>query len=47
MTGTTTETVIRVCRHLKEEGVIESARGKLIIINPVKLRQLSEELPKK
>jgi len=44
MTGTTTESVIRICSHLKEKGVIESARGKLIIIDPPKLRQLSEEI---
>ncbi len=46
MTGTTTETVIRVCGHLKEQGIIESTRGRINIINPEKLRQLSEEMQK-
>ncbi len=44
MTGTTTETVIRVCHHLKEDGIIESARGRLVIKDPARLRQLSEEV---
>jgi CRP-like cAMP-binding protein len=46
MTGTTTETIIRICGQLREKGIIESARGKIIIADPVQLRQLGEKLPK-
>lgn len=45
MTGTTTETVIRILSHLKEESVIQSARGKIIIIDDKKLRMLCQESP--
>jgi CRP-like cAMP-binding protein len=45
MTGTTTETVIRVFSHLKEEDIIQSARGKIIIVDDKKLRMLCQESP--
>ena len=45
MTGTTTETVIRVFSHLKDSNIIESVRGKIIIVDDVKLRQLCNEIP--
>ncbi|MCJ7764122.1 MAG: helix-turn-helix domain-containing protein, partial [Dehalococcoidales bacterium] len=46
MTGTTAETVIRICCHLKEKNIIRSVRGKIIIADPVQLQQLGEELQK-
>lgn len=45
MVGTTTETAIRVMSHLKDRGIIRSARGKVIILNEEKLRLLSEGPP--
>ena len=45
MAGTTTETAIRVMSHLKERGIIRSARGKITILDEVKLRLLSEGPP--
>jgi CRP-like cAMP-binding protein len=45
MTGTTTETAIRVMSRLKESGVIRSTRGKVIILDKEKLRLLSEGPP--
>jgi len=45
MTGTTTETVIRILSHLKEENIISSVRGEIIIIDDKKLRMLCQELP--
>ena len=45
MTGTTTETAIRVMSHLKGWGIIRSVRGKVIILNEEKLRLLSEGPP--
>ncbi len=45
MAGTTTETAIRVMSHLKDRGIIRSARGKVIILNEEKLRLLSEGPP--
>ncbi|MEE8470580.1 MAG: Crp/Fnr family transcriptional regulator [Dehalococcoidia bacterium] len=45
MTGTTTETTIRVMSRLKEGGIIRSARGKTIIFDETKLRLLSEGPP--
>ena len=45
MAGTTTETAIRVMSHLKERGIIHSVRGKVIILDEVKLRLLSEGPP--
>lgn len=45
MAGTTTETAIRVMSHLKDRGIIRSARGKVIIRDLEKLRLLSEGPP--
>ncbi|MFC1862284.1 Crp/Fnr family transcriptional regulator [Chloroflexota bacterium] len=45
MTGTTTETAIRVTSSLKERGIIRSLRGKVIILDKEKLRLLSEGPP--
>ena len=46
MTGTTTETVIRVLSHLKDRGIISPARGKVTICDKEKLRLLSEGPPR-
>lgn len=45
MSGTTTETTIRVTSQLKERGIINSVRGKIIILDETKLRLLSEGPP--
>ena len=45
MTGTTIETAIRVMSRLKDGGIIRSVRGKIIILDEVKLRLLSEGPP--
>ena len=45
MTGTTTETVIRIFSNLKEENIICSERGKITIIDEDRLKQLCHELP--
>lgn len=45
MAGTTTETAIRVTSRLKDEGIIRSVRGKIIILDKAKLRLLSEGSP--
>jgi len=45
MTGTTTETAIRVMSQLKDRGIIRSTRGKVIILDKEKLRLLSEGPP--
>jgi len=42
MAGTTAETAIRVTSHLKDEGILRSTRGKIIILDEAKLRLLSE-----
>ncbi len=44
--GTTMETAIRVMSHLKDRGIIRTARGKVIILNEEKLRLLSEGPPR-
>jgi CRP/FNR family transcriptional regulator len=46
MTGTTTETAIRTMGHLKERGIISTARGKITIVNSEKLRLLAEGRPR-
>ena len=46
MTGTTTETVIRICSQLKKKNIIRAVRGKIIIADPIQLQQLGEELPR-
>ena len=45
MSGTTTETAIRVMSHLKDRGIIHTVRGKVIILDDEKLRLLSEGPP--
>ncbi len=45
MTGTTTETTIRVMSHLKDRGIIRSVRGTVIILDEEKLRLLGEGPP--
>ena len=45
MAGTTTETTIRVMSQLRERGIIRSVRGKVIILDDVKLKLLSEGPP--
>ncbi|HUV52922.1 MAG TPA: Crp/Fnr family transcriptional regulator [Dehalococcoidia bacterium] len=45
MSGTTTETAIRVMSRLKEGGIIRSVRGKTVILDELKLRLLSEGPP--
>ena len=42
MAGTTTETAIRFMGRLKDEGIIRSIRGKVIILDEIKLKLLSE-----
>jgi len=43
MVGATTETTIRIMCQLKEKGIIESIRGKIIIKDPAKLKSLIKE----
>lgn len=45
MAGTTTETAIRIMSRLREDGVIGSSRGKIIILDETKLQLLSESPP--
>lgn len=42
MAGTTTETTIRILSQWKDQGVVSSVRGKIIIADENKLRQLGE-----
>jgi CRP-like cAMP-binding protein len=44
LAGTTTETTIRVISRLKHSGVIDSTRGKIIILDQTRLRLLSCDL---
>lgn len=46
MSGTTTETAIRVMIHFRQMGVIDSVRGKITILNAEKLKLLSEGPPR-
>ena len=46
MTGTTTETAIRIMSRLKDGGIIGSTRGKIIILDETKLRLLGEGPPR-
>ncbi len=46
MVGTTTETAIRVMSHLKDRGIIRTARGKVFILDEDKLKLLSEGPPR-
>jgi len=45
MSGTTTETAIRVLSRLRDSGIVRSARGKIVILDETKLRLLSEGPP--
>lgn len=45
MTGTTTETTIRVMNRLRNSGIIRSTRGKIIILDEAKLHLLSSGPP--
>jgi CRP/FNR family transcriptional regulator len=45
MSGTTTETAIRVMSRLKDGGIVRSVRGKIVILDELKLRLLSEGPP--
>lgn len=45
MTGTTTETAIRLTSNFRERGIIQSSRGKITILDEVKLKLLSEGPP--
>ncbi|UCC60007.1 MAG: Crp/Fnr family transcriptional regulator [Dehalococcoidia bacterium] len=45
MSGTTTETAIRVMSRLKDGGIVRSVRGKTVIVDEPKLRLLSEGPP--
>ncbi len=45
MTGMTTETTIRIMTRLKDGGIIQSTRGKIIIANEAKLKALSAGPP--
>lgn len=40
--GTATESVIRVISDLKEEGILETRAGKIVILNPDKLMQIKK-----
>ena len=42
MSGTTTETAIRVTSRLKDQGIISTNRGKINILNPEKLSLIGE-----
>ena len=46
MAGTTTETAIRIMSHLKDRGIIQSLRGKVVILDETKLRLLSAGPPR-
>jgi len=45
MAGTTTETTIRTLSGLKERGIIGSARGRIHILDPEKLRLIGDGPP--
>ncbi len=45
MAGTTVETAIRFMSRLKDGGIIQSERGKIVILDDLKLRLLSEGPP--
>ncbi len=46
MSGTTTETAIRVTTQFRERGIIRSTRGEIIVLDRTKLRLLSEGPPR-
>ena len=43
LTGTTTETTIRILGQFKEEGIVETARGRVSILRPERLRVYGQE----
>jgi len=43
LSGTTTETTLRVFSRIKKQNIIQTSRGKIIILNPVKLLSLTED----
>jgi CRP-like cAMP-binding protein len=45
MSGTTTETTIRVLSQWKERGIISSTRGKIVICDAAKLSLLADGPP--
>ncbi len=45
MAGTTVETAIRVLSSMQERGIVESVRGRIVIMDRTKLRLLSEGPP--
>ncbi len=45
MAGTTVETVIRFMRRLKDGGIVQSTRGRIVILDEARLRLLSEGPP--
>jgi CRP-like cAMP-binding protein len=45
MTGTATETVIRTTTKLKEQGIINTTRGEIVILDEAKLRLVSDGSP--
>jgi len=45
LTGTTTETAIRVMSRLKDSGIIRSTRGETVILDEAKLQLLSSDSP--
>ena len=42
MTGTTTETVIRTTTRLKDQGIINTTRGEIAILDPDRLLKISQ-----
>ncbi len=46
MAGMTTETTIRLTTQLKERGIISTVRGKITIVDELKLRLLAEGPPR-
>ena len=45
MTGTTTETATRILGRLKERGIVRSTRGRITIVDELKLRAIREGPP--
>ncbi len=45
MAGTTVATVIRFMRRLKDGGIVQSTRGRIVILDEARLRLLSEGPP--
>jgi CRP/FNR family transcriptional regulator, nitrogen oxide reductase regulator len=45
MAGTTLETAIRILSQFKEQGIIDSSRGQIIVLDIQRLKLLSEGAP--